>query len=297
MDRKKTLACLIAIFLAGCSGRGRIVVGSKNFTEQMILGEIAAQQIERQLGVSVTRRLNLGGTLLAHEALVAGQIDLYPEYTGTALTAVLKRPLASEPSGVFTEVAGAYRSQWSLVWLPPLGFNDTFAMVIRGADARQMAIGTLSQAALRRDGWALGVGYEFQQRPDGLPGLQKAYSLSLKGTPTTMDLGLLYRALQQGQVDMVAGNSTDGLLSTLDVKVLDDDRKYFPPYEAAFVVGARCLSGEPRVRDALLLLSGTLSNGTMQRLNYEVDGEHQRVADVARQFLETLRALRSKTAS
>ncbi len=286
MDRAKVLAGLTAILLAGCPGPRPLVVGSKNFTEQRVLGEIAAQQLERRLGAHITRKLDLGGTLLAHEALVAGQIDLYPEYTGTALTAVLKLPLSSDPKAVYDTVAAAYRSRWKLVWLPPLGFNDTFALVVRGADARAMRIQTLSQAAKRPEGWTLGVGYEFLQRPDGLAGLRATYGLPLKETPRTMDLGLLYEALRQGEVDMVAANSTDGLLSALDMVVLEDDRRYFPPYEAAFVVREECLSREPRARGALEELSGKLTSSAMQKLNYLVDGKHRRVADVAREFLE-----------
>jgi osmoprotectant transport system substrate-binding protein len=286
MDRAKALAGLTAAFLAGCPGPRPLVVGSKNFTEQRILGEIAAQQLERRLGARVTRKLDLGGTLLAHQALVAGQIDLYPEYTGTALTAVLKLPPSSDPKAVFETVAAAYRTRWKLLWLRPLGFNDTFALVIRGADARSMGIETLSQAATGRKGWRLGVGYEFLRRPDGLAGLEAAYGLPLEGAPRTMDLGLLYEALQQGEVDMVAGNSTDGLLAARDVRVLADDRRYFPPYEAAFVVREECLAREPRARAALEELSGTLTDAVVQKLNFLVDGEHRRVADVAREFLE-----------
>ena len=286
MGRTKILATLTALLLLGCPGRRTITVGSKNFTEQVLLGEIAAQQLERRLGTRVTRKLNLGGTLLAHEALVAEQIDLYPEYTGTALTAVLKLPLQSDPNTVFSAVAEAYRTRWKLLWLSPLGFNDTFAMVIRGEDARAERISTLSQAALRNEGWRLGVGYEFQGRPDGLPGLQKTYALPLRGSPRSMDLGLLYTALGERQVDMVAANSTDGLLSAHDLKVLEDDKHYFPPYEAAFVLGESLVRREPRARRALEELSGQFSNAVMQRLNYKVDGEHRPVPAVAREFLE-----------
>ncbi|MGE5346722.1 MAG: glycine betaine ABC transporter substrate-binding protein [Acidithiobacillales bacterium] len=286
MDRAKALAGLSAVLLAACPGPRSIVVGSKNFTEQRILGEIAAQQLERRLGTRVTRRLDLGGTLLAHEALVSGRIDLYSEYTGTALTAILKRLPSYDAKAVFDDVAAAYRSRWRLVWLPPLGFDDTFALVIRGSDARATGIETLSQAAKRKEGWRLGVGYEFLQRPDGLARLEATYDLPLVGTPRTMDLGLLYQALRQGDVDMVAANSTDGLLSSLDVKMLADDRRCFPPYEAAFVVRADCLAREPRAGPALEELSGKLTNSAMQRLNFLVDGEHRRIADVARGFLD-----------
>jgi osmoprotectant transport system substrate-binding protein len=274
--------------LAGCSRPPTLVVGSKNFTEQEILGEIAAQQLERRLGTRVTRKLDIGGTLLAHEALVAGEIDLYPEYTGTALTAILKLPAATDPKAVFDTVTKEYRARWKLVWLFPLGFNDTFAMVIRGTDARSSGIATLSQAAQWKKGWVLGVGYEFLRRPDGLAGLQKTYALPLEGTPRTMDLGLLYAALEQGQVDLVAGNSTDGLLAERDFKVLEDDKKYFPPYEAAFVVNEALFSREPKARAALEELSGKLTTATMQKLNAQVVGSHRRPADVASEFLDSL---------
>ena len=282
------LAAFLAAGLAGCARPRGLVVGSKNFTEQEILGEIAAQQLERRLGALVTRKLDIGGTLLAHEALVAGEVDLYPEYTGTALTAVLKLPVATDPKAVFETVAKEYRGRFRLVWLPPLGFDDTFAMVIRGADARASGIETLSQAAKRKRPWALGVGYEFLQRPDGLSGLQKTYTLPLEGTPTSMDLGLLYAALEQGQVDLVAGNSTDGLLSERDFKVLQDDKQYFPPYEAAFVVREALFSREPRARAVLEELSGTLTTAAIRKLNNLVVGKHRRPADVAKEFLDSL---------
>ena len=280
------LAATYATGFAGCARGGKIVVGSKNFTEQEILGEIAAQQLERRLGTRVTRTLDIGGTLLAHEALVAGEIDLYPEYTGTALTAILKLPAATDPKAVFETVAREYRSRWKLVWLPPLGFDDTFAMVIRGADARSSGITSLSQAAQRKKPWALGVGYEFLNRPDGLAGLQRTYALPLEGSPRTMDLGLLYAALEQGKVDLVAANSTDGLLAARDFKVLEDDRKYFPPYEAAFVVNESLFAKEPRARAALEELCGKIATEVMQKLNNLVVGQHRRPADVASEFLD-----------
>jgi len=228
--------------------------------------------------------------LLAHEALVAGEIDLYPEYTGTALTAILKLPAATDPKAVFDTVAKEYRSRWKLVWLSPLGFDDTFAMVIRGVEARTSGIATLSQAAQRKKGWVLGVGYEFLNRPDGFAGLQKTYALPLEGTPRTMDLGLLYAALEQGQVDLVAANSTDGLLAERDFKVLEDDRKYFPPYEAAFVVRDELFTRVPGARAALEELSGQLTTATMRKLNNLVVGKHRRPADVAAEFLDGARS-------
>jgi osmoprotectant transport system substrate-binding protein len=282
---KIPISVALLIALTACSHPPRIAVGSKNFTEQVVLGEIVAQQIERRLHVSVERKLNLGGTLLAHEALVKGDIDLYPEYTGTALTAVLKEsPQSSNPQEVFDRVRSAYAARWRLEWLPPLGFNDTFAMVVRGETARRWALASLSDAA-KHQAWRMGIGYEFQSRPDGLAGLLRTYGLQLDGPPAVMDLGLLYPALEDGKVNIVAGNATDGLLSTLDVKVLADDRRYFPPYQCSIVVRTGTLARFPRLRTALEELSGRIDDATMRRLNYEVDGKHRRPSEVAAEFL------------
>jgi osmoprotectant transport system substrate-binding protein len=281
MDRAKIVACLMLLLAAGCGRPARIVVGSKNFTEQVLLGEILAQQIERRLGVPVERRLNLGGTMLAHEAVTRGDIDVYPEYSGTALTAVLKQPPLKDPAAALAAVRTAYEKQWQLAWLAPLGFNDTFAMIVnRGA-----AVTTLSQAAAKQ-AWRMGIGYEFQQRPDGLDGLLKAYGLRLAAPPVTMDLGLLYAALAGGKVDMIAANSTDGLASALDVRILEDDRRYFPPYECAVVAREQTLARHPGLRGALEELSGKIPDAEMRKLNYEVDGRHRPAAEVARQWLK-----------
>jgi osmoprotectant transport system substrate-binding protein len=277
-----------ALALCACrSGPQPIVVGSKNFTEQIVLGEIIAQQIERRLHAPVERKLNLGGTLLAHEALVSGGIDLYPEYTGTALTAVLKQQPSSNASDVFDRVRASYERQWHLRWLPPLGFDDTFAMVVRGETARRQKLETLSDAAARGP-WKLGAGYEFLQRPDGLTGLVRTYQLKLDGTPVTMDLGLLYRALESRQVDMVAANATDGQLSTLDVKALRDDRSYFPPYQCAVVVRSEALRAHPGLEQALSQLSGKLSDEVMRKLNHDAQSKRASVEEIARQFLKSI---------
>jgi glycine betaine/choline ABC-type transport system substrate-binding protein len=288
MDRTKIVACLSVVLLASCGARRTIVVGSKNFTEQVVLGEILAQQIERTMHVPVERYLNLGGTLLVHEALVRGSIDLYPEYTGTALMAVLKRPPATDPAAVLAEVRAMYQSRWKLEWLSPLGFNDTFAMMIRGETARAEKLATLSDAAGAHP-WRLGVGAEFEQRADGLPGLMKTYGLRIDGSPVTMDLGLLYAALDSRKVDMIAANSTDGQAAVRDVTILDDDRHYFPPYDCAVVARNDVLARYPGLRGALEQLSGKLTAETMRRLNQQVDGQRRPAAQVAREFLDGLR--------
>jgi glycine betaine/choline ABC-type transport system substrate-binding protein len=288
MAGTKALTGLIAVVLiCGCTrGPRPIVVGSKNFTEQLVLGEIMAQQLERKLGQKVERKLNLGGTLLAHEALVSGEIDLYPEYTGTALTAILKMSPSADPARVLATVRAAYQQRWKIEWLVPIGFNNSFAIVVRGDEARKGNLRTISEAARYRKDWVIGAGYEFAQRPDGFAGLVKAYGLGIKGQIETMDLGLLYQALEQRRVDIVAAAATDGMLSVLDVRVLQDDQHYFPPYEAAPVVRADALAAHSTMRQALDELAGRLTDQTMQKLNYELDGKHRPLADVAREFLD-----------
>jgi len=287
MDGTKIVAGLMLLVCAGCSRPPHITVASKNFTEQVVLGEILAQQIERRLNVAVDRRLNLGGTLLTHEALVKGDVDLYPEYTGTALTAILKRPPAYDPAAVLATVSEAYRRQWHLEWLKPLGFVDTFAMIIRGEDARRAGISTLSQAA-QAQSWRLGAGPEFASRADGLDGLLKTYNLRTEGTPLNMDLGLLYAALDSHRVDMIAANSTDGLAAVRDVTILQDDRHYFPPYDCAVVVRQDTLARFPSLRAALEELSGKFTDAVMRKLNHAVDGEHRSAVVVAEEFLKTV---------
>ena len=289
MGRTQIVACLIvglwASGIVGCTKERPITVGSKNFTEQVILGEIVAQHLEYRLGRHVDRQLNLGGTLLVHQALVNGDIDLYPEYTGTALTAILKLPPAYDPAAAMALVRAEYHTRFGVEWMDPLGFNNTFAMVIRGEDARKSKTATLSEAALYSPGWILGVGYEFQQRSDGLAGLLKTYHLPILGSPKTMDLGLLYKALEQQQVNMVAGNATDGQLSVLDVLVLRDDKRYFPPYDCALAVRSESLEANPPLRQALTELAGLFTDLTMRKLNYQVDAAHRPVREVAEQFL------------
>jgi osmoprotectant transport system substrate-binding protein len=297
MGRTEIVAGLIVGFcvsagIAGCTREDPITVGSKNFTEQVVLGEIVAQHLEHRLARRIDRKLNLGGTMLAHQALVRGEIDLYPEYTGTALTTILKLPPTSDPASTTALVRGEYQSRFGLQWMDPLGFNNTFAMVVRGDEARKYKIATLSDAARYAPGWTLGVGYEFQQRPDGLAGLLKTYQLPLQGTPKTMDLGLLYKALEQGQVSMVAGNATDGQLSVLNAVILQDDQHYFPPYDCGFVVRPEILKDYPALQQALGELVGRFSDQTMRKLNHQVDGEHRPVREVAEQFLRETGLLR-----
>jgi len=279
---------MVLLALGGCASNSRraIRIASKNFTEQVILGEIIAQHVESRLHAPVDRRLNLGGTLLAHQALRAGEIDLYPEYTGTALAAILKQSSGGAAGAVLEQVRSAYLRDFQIEWLNPLGIDNSFAMVVRGGDARRSHLESLSDAARAGVPWTLGVGYEFEQRADGLPSLDKTYGFRWNGRPRSMDIGLLYQALEQGQVTMIAANATDGLLSKLDLTVLRDDKHAFPPYEVAIAVRQDSMSRTPGLREALGELSGKFDNATMQRLNYQVDGEHRSVQEVAAGFLK-----------
>jgi osmoprotectant transport system substrate-binding protein len=283
----RTSFFVLCLLMAGCGTRNRdvIVIGSKDFTEQVVLSELLAQHIESSTGLKVERRFYLRGSYIAHQALLAGRIDLYVEYTGTALTAVLKEPVLNDPRAAFDRVRSDYASRFRLEVFPSLGFENTFAMIIRGEDARRLNIRTLSDAASHAPGWRAGVGYEFLERPDGYPGLASAYGLRFAAPPRIMDLGLLYRALQAKQVDLVAGNSTDGAITALDLFVLADDRRYFPPYEAVPIVRRATLEKYPALRAALEKLAGSITDADMRRMNYAVDGEHRDVADVVREFL------------
>jgi len=261
------------------------VVGSKNFTEQVVLAELMAQHLESSLGTEVERRPNLGGTLICHEAVRAGEIDLYVEYTGTALTAVLHAAPSGDPADVLRRVREGYDRQFGLEIADPLGFDNSFAMVVRGEDARRLNVHTLTDAARVAGDWRAGFGYEFMERPDGYPGLARTYDLKFVETPRLMDLGLLYRALEERQVDLVAGAATDGIISARDFVVLLDDKHYFPPYEAVPVVNRKALQRYPALNGILREMAGRITAEEMRRLNYAVDGEQRDVKEVVRDFL------------
>ena len=260
------------------------VIGAKNFTEQVILGELLAQEIEAHSHLKVERRFYLAGSYICHQALVAGRIDAYVEYTGTALTAILKQPVDRNPESVLNTVRALYASRYQIAVADPLGFENTFAMVIRGDDAERLHLRTLSEAARYTPEWKLGVGYEFEQRPDGLPGLSAAYGLHFDGAPRTMDLGLLYRALTAHQVDMIAANSTDGPIEALHLAALEDDRHYFPPYQAVPLVREEALARWPEIGAALQALAGRITADDMRAMNEAVDGRHRDAAEVVREF-------------
>jgi len=260
--------------LAACSRTDRIIVGAKNFSESDLLAEIVAQQIERRAHVPVERRLHLGGTFVCHQAITSGSIDIYVEYTGTAFTAILKQTPVADADRVYRFVAAEYPRRFQLRWTSPFGFENTFAILVRRAD--------LAAVAPR---WKAGFGYEFLERADGFAGLAQRYGLRFSAPPTSMDLGLTYRALADGRVDVIAGNSTDGQIAALDLVQLRDDRGYFPPYQAAPVVRAAVIANHPAVAGALAELGGKISEAEMRRLNALADVERRDIADIAREWL------------
>lgn len=287
--RNRVFAAVLVAFVMGAIGCApprpdRPVVGAKNFTEQVVLGELLAQHIEARTGLEVDRRFYLAGSYICHQALVAGRIDGYVEYTGTALTAILKQPVDKDRERVLATVQRLYKQRYNVDVGNSLGFENTFAMIVRGEDSERLYVATLSQAAAVASQWKLGVGYEFQERPDGLRGLEVAYGLKFEGSPRTMDLGLLYRAIEQRQVDIIAGNSTDGPIQPLHLTVLADDLHYFPPYDAAPLFREEAYQRWPQMRTAVAELAGKISAQEMQAMNEAVDGQHRDPAEVVREF-------------
>lgn len=262
-----------------------IVIGSKNFTEQIILGELLAQQIESHTKIKVDRRLNLGGTFICHEAVKAGQIAGYVEYTGTALTAVLKKPPETDPTKVYQKVKEQYDRDFQLEVMTPLGFNNTYAIAIRKEDAEKYKIKTISEVAKYTPKWQAGFGYEFLERADGYPGLAKAYNLKFAKPPQQMELGLMYQALAEKKVDLIAGNSTESLIPAFNLVALEDDKNYFPPYQAVPVFNQTTLKKHPELGAAINQLGGLISNEKMQEMNYQVDQKHRPVEEVVKELL------------
>lgn len=281
------VAAGVILLITSGGTKKSVVIGSKDFTEQVILGELLSQLIESQSQLTVERRFELGGDL-CHRALLQGEIDAYVEYTGTAFTAILKHPPISDPAEVYRTVKADYENLYKLVWLEPLGFNNTFAILVRGEEARRLGLKKISEVTRHALKWRAAFGQDFMSRKDGYPGFAQTYGLKFARPPGEMDLSLTYRALATGQVDLIAGNSTDGLIDKLDLYQLEDDRRYFPPYEAAAVFRRETAELYPEMIEAVRSLTGKLTNSEMRRLNYAVDGDHREVKEVVREFLSGL---------
>ena len=280
--------CLLLTALSAVSchkqEQKKLVIGSKFFTEQVVLAELLAQHIEACTGVPVERKSNLGGTLLVHKAMLNGNLDLYVEYTGTALLAVLGEPATGDSKTVYSRVRDEYAKRFNFEVTEPLGFENTFAMVVRKEDADQYHLAKISDIVPLAPQWRPGVGYEFLERPDGYKGWTERYGLKFGKPPSELDLGLLYRALAEKKVDIVAGNSTDGLIESLRLVPLEDNLRYFPPYDAVPVVRRDALERIPGLRACLAQLGGKISVQDMRRMNFEVDGDQRDVATVVREF-------------
>jgi osmoprotectant transport system substrate-binding protein/osmoprotectant transport system permease protein len=264
---------------------GRIVVGSKNFTEQMILGELISQLIERNTQLKVSRKFNLGDTIVCDNAMRAGDLDVYVEYTGTALTAIFKQPVRMNVDDVRLIVEACY-SITDRTMTPPLGFNNTYVILVRGEDARRLGLHTISDVARYTEQWRPGFGAAFLDREDGYRGLISHYGLRFAEEPRAMDLSLIYRALADKQVDLVAGDATNGLIAKLDLYALEDDKRYFPPYHAAPVIRSETLNRYPELRGVFDRLAGKVSDQEMRQMNYEADVERRDVSSIVKSFLE-----------
>lgn len=283
-----TLMLLTVLCLSGCGSRNvdTVVIGGKKFSEQSILGEMYAALIEKNTNLKVERRFWLGGTQVVHQAIIRGDIDMYPEYTGTAYQVVLKESDIKDPHKVFDVVKSTYAKDFHLQWLDPIGFNNTYALTMRRDDVKKMGIRTISDLSKKIDKLSAGLDPEFLERPDGWPGLEKTYNLNFSDAPRQMDPGLVYRAVANGDVDVVDTYSTDGRIPAFKLVVLEDDRHFFPPYYAALIVRDEVLKNHPELKNVLNKLAGKISESDMQRMNYEVDQKEKRPEDVARQFLK-----------
>lgn len=271
---------------AAAGSGATIVVGSKDFTEQFILGEMYALMLENA-GFKVDRKLNLGGTPVAQQALLSKQIDLYPEYTGTGLLTVLKQPVSSDRQQVFKTVHDMYQQQFSLIWLDPAPMNNTQALAMTQEGAQKYGIKTISDMAAKASELVMAGPPEFQEREDGLPGIQKAYGNFKLKAYKSVDSGLRYQALTQGQADVVVAFGTDGEIAANKLVVLQDDKNLFPPYQVAPVVRKEVLDANPQVATVLNQLAPKLTDDVMRQLNYEVSGNKREPADVAKEFLKS----------
>lgn len=287
------MVLMVAITVVSCTGGGTptgggtsapIRVGSKDFTEQFILGEMYSLVLEKA-GLTVERKLNLGGTPVAHAALEQDQLDLYPEYTGTGLLTVLKLPVNSDQQQVFDSVSQAYKEKFNLVWLNPAPMNNTQALAMTQEGSQKFGVRTITDMVTKASQLTMIGPPEFEQREDGLPGIKAKYGDFQLKAYKAVDPGLRYKGLVDGEADVAVAFGTDGEVSAFNLVLLEDDKKLFPPYQVAPVVRQEVLDANPNIADALNALAPKLTNETMQRLNYEVSGKQREPADVAREFL------------
>lgn len=279
-------ALFLSVALTGCSGSNKIVVGSKDFSENILLGEMFAQLIENHTDLKVDRKLNLGGTFVCFEAIKKGNIDIYPEYTGTGLTAQLKMDVITDSDEAYRVVSEEFDKQFKIKWLNPLGFNNTYTLAVTNDVYEQYGIETFSDLAVISESLVFGAEHEFFDRQDGFDGLVEAYSMKFKGEPMKMNVSLKYQAIGNGEMQVTDAFSTDGAIMQYNLKVLTDDKGFFPPYYAAPIIKNETLEKHPELEEILNMLSGVINDATMTELNYKVDVEGKPVAQVAKEFLK-----------
>ncbi|NLV87081.1 MAG: glycine/betaine ABC transporter substrate-binding protein [Clostridiales bacterium] len=280
-----SIVLLLAIALTGCAGSDKIVIGSKDFSENILLGEIFGQLVEAKTDIKVDRKLNLGGTFVCFEAIKKGDIDIYPDYTGTGLTAQLKMDVISDPDEAYRVVAEEFDKQFGIKWLEPFGFNNTYTLAVTQEVYKQYGMETFSDLAEISENLVFGAEHEFFDRQDGYDGLVETYSMTFKGEPKKMNVSLKYQAIGNGDMDVTDAFSTDGAIMQYDLVVLEDDLGFFPPYYAAPIIRNDTLEKHPELEDVLNVLADAIDDAAMTELNYKVDVEGQDVANVAKDFL------------
>lgn len=275
------------LLLVDCSDKNKtIVIGSKNFTEQIIVGEIIAQLIEGNTDLKVKRKFNLGGTFICFNALKQGEIDLYPEYTGTGLTAILKKDVITDKNKANDIVKKEFKDQFNLIWLEPFGFNNTYTITMRAGQAEKYNITRISDLKIHQNFLKCGFTTEFIERSDGYNGLKAKYKLSFKIRPKELDPGLMYKAVKEKEIDVICGFATDGRIRAYNLLVLNDDKNFFPPYYAAPLIRNEIIEKYPEIESLLKQLSGQISDKEMSEMNYTVDQEGQQAKLVATAFLK-----------
>jgi osmoprotectant transport system substrate-binding protein len=286
------LFAVVLTFICGCqSSTKTITVGSKNFTEQIILGEIISQLVENQTDITVKRKFNLGGTFVCFTALKQGDIDIYPEYTGTGLTAILKREVVNDKNRVFDIVKDEFKKQFDLVWLKPLGLNNTYTITMRTTHSEELSIERISDLVKHQDVLRSGFTSEFLERSDGFEGLRKKYGIQFKIRPKELDPGLMYKAIQEKQIDVICGFATDGRIPAYNLKILQDDNNFFPPYYAAPLIRQKTIDAFPELTTVINRLSGSITDLEMSEMNFSVDQGGKKVQSVARNFLKKMNLL------
>lgn len=282
------MALILALSVAftGCSSSDTITVGSKDFTENTVLGEIFAQLIEAKTNLKVNRKLNMGGTFVNFEAIKNGQIDIYPEYTGTALTAQLKMDVINDPDETYRIVSEEFDKQFNIKWMKPLGLNNTYTLAVTNEVYEQYGVETFSDLAAISENLIFGAEHEFFDRQDGFDGLVETYGMKFKGDPKKMNVSLKYQAIGNGEIDVTDAFATDGQIMQYNLKILKDDKNFFPPYYAAPIIRKEVLDKHPELEDVLNSLAGLIDDATMTELNYKVDVENQDIKAVAKEFLK-----------